>query len=454
MPNRITRFAPWLAGLLVVCAYVLIDRHGPAATHDSLYYLEGASYWLQTGTFSNNYWGTVQPEVHYAPLFSAILALLAMMSKTTPLEVAQWLMPLLAGLNLALIGWLLSFWQWSRLQMAGMLLLIGTSFPFFSIHWHIWSEPLYLCSTLATAVVLMYWRKSGRTSLLLLAAGIAGLSVLVRYAGLFMLPMFVLAVFALNPLRQKRNILLFSGGALLPFAGWTLRNKLLAQSLSSRTLFWDWAGVHELIRAIETVISWGNLAILALAIVIYCISTKRKLESESWLWLAGGSIYVVLIFLAKSSVDNQIPIDTRMLSPLLLPILFVFGSEMMHWTAKKRVFWMALALAGGLVQGASFAAGAYRDGWAFNDRRLFATGTPLSKMQAVLPKEGLVFATDVDAHYLAYLLQREINYLSRGEALPEGAYFVCWKAPLPEANTVEGSETLVHESVWHRHKAP
>lgn len=454
MFERLIRLAPWLAGILMVGTYAFIDRHGPAATHDSLYYLEGAHYWLKTGTFSNNYWGTVQPEVHYAPLFSGLLALLALITSTSPISVAQWLMPLLAGANLVLFGWLLRLWRWDHLQSACMILLCGMAFPFFSIHWHIWSEPLYLFSLLATGVVLMYWQNSGKTSLLLLAAAVAGLSVLVRYAGLFMLPMFVLAVFAKSPSRQWPNILLFSGVALLPFAGWTLRNKLMAQSLSSRTLFWDWAGVHELIRAVETVISWGNLAILALAIVIFCISTKRKLASESWLWLAGGSIYVVLIFLAKSSVDNQIPIDTRMLSPLLLPILFVFGSEMMHWTAKKRVFWMALALAGGLVQGASFAAGAYRDGWAFNDRRLFATGTPLSKMQAVLPKEGLVFATDVDAHYLAYLLQREINYLSRGEELPEGAYFVCWKAPLPEANTVEGSETLVHESVWHRHKAP
>lgn len=454
MLERIIQFAPWIAGILVVCAYVLIDRHGPAATHDSLYYLQGASYWLQTGTFSNNYWGTVQPEVHYAPLFSGVLALLSEIGGSTPLAVVKWLMPFFAALNLALFGGLLSFWRWSRLQMAGMLLLIGTAFPFFSMHWHIWSEPMYLSCILAAALLLMYWQKSGQTSLLLLAATVAGFSVLVRYAGLFMLPLFVLAVYNARKAHLWRNIFLFSIICLLPFAVWTIRNKLIAQSLSSRTLFWDWAGVHELLRAFETVISWGNLALLGLGLLFICFRQKRNLLPNSWIWLAGGSLYVVLIFLAKSAVDKQIPIDARLLSPLLLPMFFVLGREMIFWTAKQRTVWIAIALIGGLVQGASFAAGAYRDGWAFNDRRLFEEGTPLMQMQSVLPKEAVVFATDVDAHYLAYLLGREVNYLSRGEALPTGAYYLRWKAPLPERNTTEGSDILLDGLVWHRRIAP
>jgi len=454
VPERIIRFAPWLAGLLVVCAYVLIDRHGPAATHDSLYYLQGASYWLQTGTFSNNYWGTVQPEVHYAPLFSGVLALLAGVSGSTPLAVAHWLMPLLAGLNLALFGGILHFWRWSKLHIAGMLLIIGTAFPFFSMHWHIWSEPMYLSCILAAALLLLQWQKSGQTALLLLAASMAGFSVLVRYAGLFMLPLFVLAIYQARKSHLWRNIFVFSAVSLLPFALWTIRNKLLAQSLSSRSLFWDWAGVHEFLRAVETLISWGNLALLGLAVLFICFRRKRNLLPDSWIWLAGGSLYVILIFLAKSAVDKQIPIDARLLSPLLLPILLIFGREMMLWSAKQRTVWIAIALVGGLVQGASFAAGAYRDGWAFNDRRLLEEGTPLRQMQAVLPQEAPVFATDVDAHYLAYLLEREVNYLSRGEALPTGAYFLRWKAPLPETSTIEGSDILLDGLVWHRRKAP
>lgn len=450
MPERFAGLAPWLSGLLILILYVVIDRFGPAATHDSLYYLEGAGYWIQTGSFSNNYWGTVQPEVHYAPLFSAVLAFFAWLGGSTPLDVAQWLMPVLALLNLALLGWLLRLWQWSALHRASMLLIVGTAFPFFSMHWHIWSEPLYLSTILFAAIWLVKWQMGSKRSHLLLAAAVAGLSVLVRYAGLFMLPLFVLWIFTSQKDKRWTNSLLFSVVSLLPFLGWTARNKLVSQNLSSRSLFWDWAGVHELIRSVETVISWGNSALLAFALVIFCYRNKRNLLPASWILLLSGGIYVILVFLAKSAVDKQIPIDARMLSPLLLPMLLIFGREMLLWTAKQRALWMSIALAGGLLQGASFAMGAYREGWAFNNQQLFADGAPLAQMKAALPQGASLFANDVDAHYLAYLLGQPVIYLSIGDSVPAGGYFLRWQAALPEASTTQHCQEIVYQSVWYR----
>jgi len=447
------RLVPWVSSVFLALVYTFINRFGIAATHDSLYYLEGASYWLETGTFTNNYWGNVEPELHYAPLFSGLLALLAKLSNSTPLAVAQWLMPLLAAINLALCGWLLRMWRWPWLQVSLLILVLGTVHSFYSIHWHIWSEPLYFCLILFATIALLHWQQNKSNIWFFLATTAAGCSVLARYAGLFLLPFFVLLVFSSIRDGRWKYSLLFSFWSILPFLAWTVRNKLVSNTLSSRTIFWDWAGVHELMKAFETIVSWSGIAILGAVLVIKFWHQKRFLLLPSGIAFIGGSIYVVLLILAKSSVDPQIPIDARMLAPLLLPILLIFANEMSWWTPKQRQIWLTVALLASSTQAWFFAAGAYKHGWAFNDQRHFEIGKPLQQMRAILPQEAKLFATDVDAHYLSYLLRRPVLYLNKSDTLQQGAFYLRWMAAPPETRTTEGTEELINETVWYRNPA-
>lgn len=445
---------PLALSFLIVLAYALIDRYGPAASHDSLYYLEGASYWLQTGTFSNMYWGSVLPEVHYAPLFSGILAALSFFSGMDPRSIADILLPFVAAWNLGLVDLILKRLKLPWHAICLLLLLLASTYAFFSIHWHIWSEPFYLSFLLIAALGIMQAVDSQKARWVLFAALMAGLSVLVRYAGLFMFPFLVLWLFFALKENRWRNSLLFSLVSLLPFVAWTIRNKISSGALHSRKYFWDWAGLGEFLRAFEVYFSWTGWVIILLVMILYVRVQKQSISPMIWIWLAGSIIYVVLLILAKSSIDAQIPIDARMLSPLLVPTVLITGSLMQQWPIKWRLPLLGLAFTASMVQAWPFAADAYHEGWSFHQRSLRAPGSPVYQIRAALPDSARLFATDVDGHYLAYMLNRPVTYHHFGDTLQPGGWYVRWQTEMPLETTTRDAIEVVPDLVWHRKPLP
>ncbi|MBA4304351.1 MAG: hypothetical protein C0424_09025 [Sphingobacteriaceae bacterium] len=454
MPERWGQFVPFVLALGICLAFASIDRFGPAATHDSLYYLEGASYWLKTGTFSNMYWGSVLPEVHYAPLFSGLLALLAWLSGNSPVEITPILLPFLAFINLLMIALLAKKHGLSWFGSGLMVLVVAGSYAFFSIHWHIWSEPLYLSLLLLSALTMSLWIEKKRLWWLVVAGLAAGLSVLVRYAGLFMLPLLVLWLFFAVSTHRWRNSLLFSALALLPFALWTIRNKVMAGALHSRKYFWEWAGSDEFSQALEVSFSWTGLVIVAVTGLLFVVIKRQKVPLLWAVWLGGSVLYVTLLVVAKSTIDNQIPLDARMLSPLLLPAVLLAAFLIKSLPPKWLISTLAIASIVSLLQIVPPARDVYTRGWSFNDQSLRDPQAPIGLIQAALPDSALVFATDVDGHYIAYMLNRPITYHHFGDTLKPGAWYVRWKTQRPLKATTRDAVTVVPDWVWYRKPLP
>jgi hypothetical protein len=441
--NAISHF--WLP-LIITCFFVVVDRYGPAVTHDSLFYMNGAESIRDLGHFSNEYYGAMQHDTHYAPGLSALLASLSFLSKLSVGIMAKSVMYLLLFTNLLLVLRLCLAHRIDQKSTIGFTVIFGLSFPFLSIHLHIWSEPLYLTLLLVVALALKHWFDTNQCSWFFLAVVLLGLSVLVRFAGLFMLPYFGLLIL------QKRGfswkwILPFSFFSLLPFVLWSLRNTLLTQELSSRTLFWNWSGGYAVLGAFTTVLFWSGLSFVVLALVVSQLMQRKKLLLQIWPQLVGALVYVAFLLLAKSSVDPMIPLDSRLLSPLLVPMIssiFILWDGMIKsWM--KVTFFVALLLSS--VQLIRPIQELYQHGWGLNDRRLLEVGIP-GQIKTLLPNTAVCYASGFDVHYFRYLLKREVKYLPIDQTLPDSSYFLLWLAEPPNSRMLANAEERIPGLLW------
>ncbi len=435
----------WLP-LVITCFFMVVDRFGPAVTHDSLFYMNGAESIRDLGRFSNEYYGALQHDTYYAPGLSALLAFLSFLSKLSVGIMAKSVMYLLLFTNLLLALRLCLAHGIDQKSTIGFTAILGLSFPFFSIHLHIWSEPLFLTLLLVVALALKNWFDTNQRSWFLGAVVLLGLSVLVRFAGLFMLPYFGFFIL------QKRGfswkwILPFSFFSLLPFVLWSLRNSLLAQELSSQTLFWNWVGGYAVLDAFKTVLFWSGLSFVVLALVISQLLQRKKLLLEIWPQLVGALVYVAFLLLAKSSVDRMIPLDSRLLSPLLVPII---SSIFILWNGMIKV-WLRVTLTVALllsfVQLMRPIQEVYKHGWGLTDRRLLEVGIP-GQIKTSLPDTAVCYASGFDVHYFRYLLKREVKYLPINQPLPDSSYFLLWLAEPPNSRMLANAEERLPGLLW------
>jgi|GEM_PF-6370748 len=344
MSDKRFRNVYWIWAIGIAGLFAWINREGQVITHDSLFYLEGAQNLLNGQGFSNVIAGELRPDTHYGPIYALCIAGITWLSGMSPLSAAQLLMAVLLVINLLLFYSLLLLFELKNGQKYLLLFMLPFLPPFWMIHTHLWSEALYLAFLLAglrfTLTDLPHWRWY-------IVAGIMGLAVLVRFSGLFMLPLFglwLLQTTAPKTLALKR-VLIFSVIALLPFLGWTWRNEWVGGELSSRTVVWNWAGAVNFSDAAATLLLWLGL-IVPIFIGLVIFARRLQLNVIHGLWVLYPVIYVGFLVLAKSTIDPKIPLDNRLLSAVL-PLYFLFLGAL--WSGKQirpwhNVFWIIAVL--------------------------------------------------------------------------------------------------------------
>jgi len=233
-----------LLGLLALSGTFLVlyaTPQGMGLSDDSIAYIAGARSIISGQGYREAWLASNQPVTHFPPGFSALLALLGL-SGLDPLRGTRFINALIFGSNIFLFG--IIGWRMTKSKVAGIALslLLLLNGQLFRIHTTAMSEPLYIFFTLAA--FLSFWHyfsiEEQRNSVfwLVLTAILTAFAYLTRYAGLALLATFLVALFTIHPAWKKRltRVGIFLAG-FIPFAlVWSIRNRLLADNATNRTL--------------------------------------------------------------------------------------------------------------------------------------------------------------------------------------------------------------------------
>lgn len=249
-------------GLLAILGTFLVlhaTPQGLALSDDSIAYIAGARSILNGDGYRAIWLASNKPLTHFPPGFSSILALIGL-SGLDPLRGTRFVNSLIFGANIFLLG--IIGWRMTRSKIAGIVLaaLFLANASLFRIHTTAMSEPLYIFFTLAAFLAFsQYFFPSppppmgegetlpspnggragdeGRTWLIF-AAILTACAYLTRYAGLALLATFLVALVILHSTWKERlaSAGLFLAGFLPLAVAWAIRNRLLADNTTNRTV--------------------------------------------------------------------------------------------------------------------------------------------------------------------------------------------------------------------------
>ncbi len=365
-------------GLIAAGATGLIlysTPEGLGLSDDSIGYIAGARSILNGQGYREAWLASNGPVTHFPPGFSSILALIGL-SGLDPLRGARFLNALLFGANTFLLG--VIGWGMTKSQVAGVVLalLLAVNASLFNAHAVAMSEPLYIFFT--TAAFLTFTKYFGvqqqavasdsklSDSRWLVATGVlVAFAYLTRYAGLALLATFLVALILLNDTLRKRlaSVGIFLA-SFLPFSiGWGIRNMLVADNATNRTLVYHplsaeniQTGIYNISEFLIPVETWRRgliqipnfflavSAILALVLLVWVAVKGLKkffqpdselpevLSFANGLYILG---YLASIISTMLFFDASTKFKLRILSPVyvgLLVMLVLLG----YWAWQNR----------------------------------------------------------------------------------------------------------------------
>jgi hypothetical protein len=337
--RAITPVLVGLAALAGMLALAHATRHGAGIAPDSASYLEAARNLAAGHGVSTSEDGvSLLPLTRFPPLYPAAIAAIAKLG-ADPLDAARWLGIVLLGANSVLAGLLVARCapgaRW--LPVVGAVLM-ASSPDVVVIHGAVLSEPLFLFLGFSGLLFLSLHLETRQPRWLLAASFLVALACLTRFVGPSLVATGALALLFFPGARPRRRALdaaAFAAIALLPVCFWTLRNQLLAGEATRRSFAFHPIEGDAFRLALRSVGGWllagqlGEVAAWLLgAVLLLCVLR----------WLARGApragaaamprillwfvpMYLVLLLASISFFDAATPLNSRILSPLLVALL-------------------------------------------------------------------------------------------------------------------------------------
>lgn len=348
---------------LILCA----TPQGMGLFDDSIAYIAGARSILDGQGYREAWLASNQPVTHFPPVFSSVLALVGL-SGLDPLRGTRFVNALIFGANVFMLG--LIGWRMTKSKIAGILLsvLFLLNGQLFRVHTTAMSEPLYIFFTLAAFLAFSQYfvsKEKNSIKFLLLASVVTAFAYLTRYAGLALLATFLVSLFILHPTWKQR---LTSAGIFLagfiPFAlAWSIRNRLLADNATNRTLVYHpitaeniQLGISNFATFILPIEAWRRelikipnlfaiiLAIIVLVLLIWVVSRGLKkffkpatempevLSFISTLYIFG---YLASIISSMTLFDASTKFQLRIVAPVYVSLLIILV-HLGYWLWQKQ----------------------------------------------------------------------------------------------------------------------
>ena len=222
---------------------------GLGLSDDSIAYIAGARSLLAGNGYREAWLASNGPVTHFPPGFSSVLAFFGLFG-LDPLRGARFVNALLFGINTGLLGILA--WRMTPSLTAGLVLagIFLMSSEMLSVHAVAMSEPLFIFFLLLSLWMFDLYFEFPPSSVgrgiagewwwLAACGALVGMAYLTRYAGLAQVATYVAAICILRTSWRKRftSIGIFLAG-FLPFAlGWAIRNRIVADNATNRTIAW------------------------------------------------------------------------------------------------------------------------------------------------------------------------------------------------------------------------
>ncbi len=364
--NEIFSVALFL-GFFGIAAFVLmylITPYGSGVSPDSIYYLAGAKNILLWKGFSIN----GSPITYWPPFYSIFLAATDLLTNNLVLA-ARILNAILFGINIGLIA-LLVYLAVGRTFFTTIIAVFFclSSSPLIELHAWAWSEPLFISLSLASILFLCLYINR-RTYLFLIISSLSlGFALVTRYIGMAFIPAILFIVFLIGCdnhfVRRLWDSLICLLLTCAPLVIFMIRNMILVGTTTSRNF-----GMHplpllqyimQICKIIFTFVVPISLPAVANLIVIGLIATylivqiiilfKRHSREINWRsmdtlipisCLMFSFFYLLFLYISISFFDAATPIDTRILSPIL--VIFIVGVfstiRALSQTNKQPIMW-------------------------------------------------------------------------------------------------------------------
>jgi hypothetical protein len=313
-------------------------------SEDSVNYYEAAKSLMRGDGYSvPTAEGDLDPLTTFPPVYSCILAFLGWSADL--LSVARVVQILSLGASIYWIGLIL----YQLTKRSWQAACTGTALMTFSVdvltsHRFLMSEGVFLSFALGSIYLLVLFLKKRGIQRLFIAASMAALAGLTRYAGVALVAGGCLNLFFLHrgTVRARvRDIFLFSGVGFSPLALWFYRNHVTGDMTTGRFPGLR-AGLtfREIENVVDAVSEWffqGFLsmsfwALVPLAILLIGIAYAmwiRKRQNACHLWtmdvaipLTFAGAYLGLLFISRVFLESSLLLDSeRILMPLHVLLL-------------------------------------------------------------------------------------------------------------------------------------
>ena len=371
--NSVFLIALGLIALGAVGVLLYATPEGLGLSDDSIAYIAGARSMLNGEGYREAWLASNGPVTHFPPGFSSILALIGV-SGLDPVRGARFLNALLFGASSFLLG--IIGWRMTKSQAAGMALavLFAVNLSLFRAFAVAMSEPLYIFFSLAAFLTFSEYFSSEKNLWLIGTGLLVAFAYLTRYAGLALLATFLVALVLLHDTWKKRiaGAVIFIASFIPLVLAWSIRNKLVADNATNRTLVYHpltmenlEIGIFNLTEFLVPVAAWRGginkepgvfilfVSAVTLAILIWVTfgGLKKFLQPNSarpeilsftnGLYIFG---YLASIISSMMLFDASTKFRLRILSPVYVSLLILFvllGSWL--WT-KRAMLWRALVV--------------------------------------------------------------------------------------------------------------
>ena len=368
-------------GLLAILGTVFIlyaTPEGLGLSDDSIAYIAGARSLLSGQGYREAWLASNGPVTHFPPGFSSILALVGL-SGLDPVRGARFLNASLFGANTFLLG--LIGWRMTKSQIAGVVLalIFVLNASLLRIHAVAMSEPLYIFFSLGAFLLFDFYFEQREKRWLILVGCFVGAAYLTRYAGLALFATFLVALILLreNWLKRITRSLIFTA-SFLPWAtAWSLRNKLVADNATNRTLIWHPLTIENINTAIFNfseffipVETWRRalikipnffvvlLSLIALVLLVWLLykGLKKFLDPaaerpEILSFTSGLYIFGYLASIASSMLlfDASTKFKLRILAPVYVSLIILLV-YLGYWLWQRRaMIWRSIVIISTLI---------------------------------------------------------------------------------------------------------
>jgi hypothetical protein len=360
--------------LLGAVGVFLGTPHGLGISQDSLFYLSAARSLRDGAGYMAMGWnGTVSFLAHFPPIFPLIISFIP--------EVIQYHLVWLQMVALSVSSYVTYLIALRVLKDPRLALLaqaiVTLSYSMQYIHAHVWTEPLAVMLLLIIVYCAMqYMQPKIAHYYFWLATVLTMIFPLVRYAGLFLLPLAVLLLvihdyavanktYDAKVVMQKMFELLkkrwlqwslYSIIVALPFIVWQL--VVSTQGNTVRSLAWHPITSTKIIQGINTVVHWligievpgvvDVFIVLLVASLFWWVLSKSKQPVDSAFGVIAAVFvaYITFLVVSISLLDSVTPIDHRILSLVFPLFVILLVSVISQFSQMQQMPWIKTVVLG------------------------------------------------------------------------------------------------------------